>query len=295
LTVVAKEGARILLEPGGSGCTVGSNYSCRFEGLNPGRYQVSAKLTGHEDVASKGGKQEVMLAANESETVEFKLQPIIYSLTLEPNAQIAEEPLTSNYWTKPEDWEIPTGWKIVGKKLVANGVGVLLPRDRKRHCYTNFKLFATFKMDNDVAASFVVRAQDKQNYYLIQVTGGKADLPYKLHGFVIKDGLRTPFPNGPFTVPVKDHNYLSANGENPAWPELTIECAGNKFTVYLGDSEQPDATLLGVLEDTKNYFPFGAPGIAVRSHEQQEIERFVATPTPGKQEVSNTIVRQHDK
>ncbi len=44
-------------------------------------------------------------------------------------------------------------------------------------------------MINGVAASFVVHAVDKQNYYLIQITGPNADEPYVLRGFVVKKGV----------------------------------------------------------------------------------------------------------
>ncbi len=228
------------------------------------------------------GACEIEVSANEDgykplrHTLQIGAEPPEVSLPLE--RYLSESPFGAK-WAKTEEWEIPAGWRIEQNKLVARGPGVALPRDKDRRHYADFKLLTKFRMDNDKAVSFALRARDERNYYLIQITGGKADPQYTLRGFVVKDGVRTDLFPSSYHVPVKYYDRLIANGA--VWPELTIECVGNKFTVYLGDSEGPEAIRLAVLEDPNNHFLRGAPGIAVRDDEQQMIEKFqVIPPTP---------------
>jgi hypothetical protein len=172
-------------------------------------------------------------------------------------------------WVSLDGWDAPTGWRVASRKLSASGRGVLLPRDESARHYADFRLFSNVKMLNGVAATFVVRAVDAQNYYLIQITGANADEAYVLRGFVVKNGTAQRFgsvvPIDGFTGTLKQNQFFS----------VANEAKGNKFTVNITDSETGDVLPLGALEDPNRTFPIGAVGIAVRDNEQNEIERFV--------------------
>jgi hypothetical protein len=172
-------------------------------------------------------------------------------------------------WTSLDAWEAPAGWRVATRKLSASGRGVALPRDETYRYYTDFHLFSSVKMLNGVAASYVVRAIDARNYYLIQITGAKADEPYVLRGFVVKDGSMKGFGS---TTPID--GFAKTLKENQPF-SVTIEATGNKFKVWITDSQTGDVLPLGTLEDAYGNFPMGAPGVAIRENEQNEIERFV--------------------
>jgi hypothetical protein len=172
-------------------------------------------------------------------------------------------------WLSLEAWETKAGWRVTSGKLSVSGRGVALPRDESYRYYIDFRLVSNVRMVNGIAASYAVRAVDDQNYYLIQITGAKADEPYVLRGFVVKNGVAQRFgstiPVDGFTGTLKQNQFFS----------VLIEATGNKFKVSITDSQTGDVLPLGTLEDANRNFPIGAAGIAVRDNEQNEFERFV--------------------
>ena len=175
----------------------------------------------------------------------------------------------SAVWASLDAWEAPAGWRVATRKLSVNGRGVALPRDESARHYANFRLFSNVRMLNGVAASYVVRAVDAQNYYLIQITGAKADEPYVLRGFVVKNGTAQRFGStisvDAFAATLKQNQFFS----------VSMEATGNNFKVLVTDSQTGEVLPLGTLEDPNRNFPIGAAGIAVRDNEENEIERFV--------------------
>ncbi|MDQ3747272.1 MAG: PEGA domain-containing protein [Acidobacteriota bacterium] len=176
-------------------------------------------------------------------------------------------------WTNLEGWDAPGGWAVQTRKLVVRGPGVALPKDESYRYYSDFQLSSDAKMLNGVAASFAVRAQDKQNYYLIQLTGAKADEPYVLRGFLVKNGvpqrLGSPIPIDAFASTLKDNQFFN----------VSIKATDNSFNVSITDSQTGDLLPLGILTDPNRNFRVGAVGIAARDAEQNEIGRFiVCTP-----------------
>jgi hypothetical protein len=172
-------------------------------------------------------------------------------------------------WVSLDGWEAPAGWRVGSRKLTVSGRGVALPRDDAARYYANFRLFSNIKMVNGVAASFAVRAQDSQNYYLIQITGAKADEPYVLRGFIVKNGAAQRFGSA---IPVDAYsNTLKTN----QFFNISMDATDNKFKVSITDSETGEEFPLGTLEDPNRNFRIGAAGIAIRDNEQNEIERFV--------------------
>ncbi len=175
----------------------------------------------------------------------------------------------SEVWVSLDAWEAPAGWRVASRKLSASGRGVALPRDESARHYADFRLFSGVKMLNGVAASFVVRATDANNYYLIQVTGAKADEPYVLRGFVVRNGTAQRFGS---TIPIDAFaDTLKAN----QFFNVSMEAKGNKFKVSITDSQTGDVLPLGTLEDPNRNFPIGAAGIAIRDTEQNEIGNFL--------------------
>jgi Carboxypeptidase regulatory-like domain len=172
-------------------------------------------------------------------------------------------------WTSLEGWEAPGGWAVTTRKLNANSPGIALPRDESYRYYSDFELSSDAKMLNGVAASFVVRAVDKQNYYLIQLTGAKSDEPYVLRGFIVKNGapqrMGSAIPIDGFSSTLKANQFFN----------ISIKGKDNSFTVSITDSQTGDVLPLGILSDPNRNFKVGAVGLAVRDTEQNEIGRFI--------------------
>lgn len=173
-----------------------------------------------------------------------------------------------------DEWVAPASWKLdPKKKLTTNGKGIALPSDETKRYYDNFQLISNVVLLDGVAASFVVRAVDQKNYYLIQITGKNAPEPYILSGIVVKDGVPTRFQ----TIPIDNRASIVEKGRNF---KIFITAAGNTFDVRLWDDVEGFEAPLGVLKDPLNTFQMGAPGIAASFDNQKtEIQTFqVCTP-----------------
>jgi hypothetical protein len=183
--------------------------------------------------------------------------------------RLSEETYTAN-WATLDEWKTPPGWAVSNYLLMAKGKGVGLPRNELLRHYADFQLVCNVKMVNDVAASFVLRAQEKKDgklsYYLIQITGSKSDQPHVLRGFVITDGVEKKLPTSITYSP----EQLPAG----QFFRVIIECVGNSIAVKVLGDEIP----LGELKDFDRQFLIGAPGIAVRDNEEMEVEMFYVTP-----------------
>jgi hypothetical protein len=228
------------------------NGRAMLSNLRPGTYGVDVR-------ASEVGYQTLLAT--------FTLPgQTTYNVTL---PKLLSTKTFSALWSSLDAWEAPASWRVATRKLSVSGRGVALPRDESARHYADFHLFSNIKMLNGVAASYVLRAVDTQNYYLIQITGAKSDEPFVLRGFVVKNGTAQRFgstiPADAFAATLKANQFFS----------VSMEATGNKFKVSITDSQTGDVLPLGTLEDPNRNFPIGAAGIAVRDNEQNEIERFV--------------------
>lgn len=186
--------------------------------------------------------------------------------------QLSKETFSAS-WINLDGWEAPEAWRVVSRKLSVNGRGVALPRDESYRHYADFQLSSDARMINGVALSFALRALNKQNYYLVQLTGAGADEPYVLRGFLVKNGvpqrLQQSIPIDGFAATIKPNQFFN----------VSVTATDNRFKVSIVDSETGDVFPLGVLTDPNRNFTIGAVGIAAREGEQNEIGTFtVCTP-----------------
>lgn len=180
----------------------------------------------------------------------------------------------SDAFTSLSHWEAPSAWRASSGILTVSGPGVALPREKDFRFYKDFQLSSDVKMVNGVAASFVLRAKDIQNYYLVQLTGANADEPYVLRGYVVRNG--SPQQMGG-TASIVGFSSTLKTGQ---FFKVKLLMTGNRVRVYITDSQTGEELTLGILTDPSNVFPIGAPGIAVRDREQNVIGNFiVCTPS----------------
>ncbi|MBD0369509.1 MAG: carboxypeptidase regulatory-like domain-containing protein [Pyrinomonadaceae bacterium] len=171
-------------------------------------------------------------------------------------------------WGSLAAWEAPQGWRTESSKLVVGGPGVALPKDDAVRFYTNFELRSNIRMLNGVAASFVARALDARNYYLIQLTGASADEPYMLRGFVVKDGKVVQQLG---SAPI---NSFASTLQTGKFFAVKMKMQDNQIRVWITDSQTGDLLTLGILTDPYRTYSIGAVGIAARDREQTEVADF---------------------
>ncbi len=171
-------------------------------------------------------------------------------------------------WTSIADWEAPSSWGVASRNLAVRGRGLALPRSDDYHHYADFQLISDVKMVNGVAASFVARAQNANDYYLIQLTGASADEPYVLRGFVVRGGnpqRLTTIPIDAFTQTLRANQFFT----------VTMIMTDNSIKVSITDSQTGDVLPLGIITDPARNFRTGAVGIGARDNEQNEVGRFI--------------------
>jgi hypothetical protein len=172
-------------------------------------------------------------------------------------------------WTNLEAWNAPGGWRIQDRKLFVSGRGIALPREVLNRNFKDFQMVSDVKMVNGVAATYVVHAQNENNYYLVQLTGPNSDEPYVLRGFAVRNGMPqrigASIPLDAFTQTLKPNQFFT----------VTMNGVGNSLKVSLTDSQTGDVLPLGILTDPAGNFRIGAVGIGARDNEQNEVGRFI--------------------
>jgi hypothetical protein len=154
---------------------------------------------------------------------------------------------------------LPSGeWgPVLSKKPFAGlvkGRGVAFTPDEKFRHYADLTLMAqNVQMIDDVAASFALRAQDQNNYYLVQITGAKSEKPYALRTFVVRDGEATPLGD----IPLTDKGVVKSQFN------VTLTLVGQKLSVELNNALTAVKFNSGPeVLDPGNTFQKGAVGVA---------------------------------
>lgn len=175
-------------------------------------------------------------------------------------------------WGIRQDWTAPDSWSVNSGKLVINDSGLAIPRETGFHNYVDFKLTSDVIMVNGMAASFALRLKDAQDYYLIQLTGEKADEPYWLRAYIVERGDAHPLGTAQsvkgFAPILKQNQRITL--------EVTVK--DNKIEVALQDPETGEFSPVGIFTDENRTFRRGAVGIVAGKGEQSEIGRFIVCP-----------------
>jgi len=168
-------------------------------------------------------------------------------------------------------WSLPEGWRIDNEILKASGVGVALPKSAAFLHYKDFEMQSTVRLVNNTSIGFVVRAIDKNNYYLIQLTGDNTkEQKYRVSAFIVKDGKPTTQIADISLTYIKNIKQIFSNHD---WFEVHIKANGNKFDVLLivNGIEYP----LGNFEFKDDDFRIGAIGLASIGNSSFDVGRFI--------------------
>lgn len=235
------------------------NHSAVLPALPRGTYGVDIR-SGEVGFETKLG---TITVPDETDGEEVKLEVTLKNLrsTETFNALIADQ------------WDFPPKWRIASSLLSTNGKGLAIPHDPLFRYYTDFQLISDARMVNGVAVSFIARAAvDKEDYYLIRLTGPNAEEPYQLSGFIVKHGVPQRFQS----ISV---NHLSVALKPNKFFKISIKMKANNIEVKLWDSQTGEYYPLGGFADSYANFGIGAVGIAASDKEQAQFGSFiVCTP-----------------
>lgn len=175
-------------------------------------------------------------------------------------------------WANLAQWSAPEGWRTAGGRLLTGTAGTALPRGEGFRCYADFQLTSDVRMASGEVVSFVLRAQDERNYYLLQLTGPTADEPSVLRGFVVRDGAAEQM-QPPISV-----SGVAETIRPGAFFTVRIRAEEHEFKVWVRDARTGEELPLGALADAHRTFRLGGVGLAVRGGEQFEVARFHVCP-----------------
>ena len=247
-----------LAETGGYCIVPIKNNSALIKGIKKGYYTI--------DIRPKEVKYEPVLAGIAPENLDEDDEdatetPESYQINLPVKESIEQFP---NSWTSNE-WDLPPGWNL-RNKLSTNGLyGIALPRSEQYRYYTDFEMIASVTLSDKKNAGFVFRAVDPLNYYLVQISGGKAAEPYRVTGYVVKNGKAEQIFSNPIdnVASIVDKQF-----------RLTIRGKDNLFRLFIEDSKTGDGGELGNMVDRFSNFRKGAVGIAGTGNSNFEVVFF---------------------
>ena len=168
----------------------------------------------------------------------------------------------------PNEWRLPSGWKVESKRMQVNSAGVALLQNERFNYYRDFELRTNVRSLDNVAVGFVLRAADPENYYLIQLTGSAAAQPYFLTGYIVKNGKVAET-----LAPVSIRSYAKSFSDRKHF-NLIINATGNVFRVKLEDIETGQSFVIGIIEDQNSTYPIGALGVGVKDPARFEVTNF---------------------
>lgn len=169
----------------------------------------------------------------------------------------------------PNEWRLPTNWKIENKRMQISSAGVALLQNERFNYYKDFELKTNVRSLDNKSVGFVLRAKDDKNYYLIEITGSAAGEPYFLTGYIVKNGKVAET-----LVRTNIEAYAKTLGDKKFF-NLIISGKGNIFKVTLEDIETGRAFVIGIVEDQNNTFPIGAIGIGTKDLSRFDVNRFL--------------------
>jgi hypothetical protein len=251
LTVKSTPGALVYIdgEPRGESP---ANGILKVNDISPGRHEVRITREGFEDY---------------KQIVEFEFQkPVLLEKELVPVTLSSE--LGEDFSNGLASWDAPASWQAKGGKVNVKGPGVGLIRS---YMYKDFKMVIDVRFVNGKGAAWVVRARDKQNYYLFQLTGPNSEIPNRFQSYIYK--------NGQAQLLVSTSLVTDLSRPDDAF-SITIEAKGPTIKHYIEQYRKPNAggpEPLGLLTDSS--FSYGAVGAGTKDGEEFILYTLFVAPT----------------
>lgn len=170
-------------------------------------------------------------------------------------------------WTT-QDWNLPTGWKIDDRQMKTGGLaGIAVPRNEQYLYYTNFEMISDVLLNNGKTVGFVFRMVDRENYYLLQISGANAAEPFLATGYVVQNGRQSLL----FSNPI-EHFAKTVKSKKPF--RVVIKAEENTFKIFIEDSTTAERLNVGNMIDRDKNFRKGAVGVQGLSGANSDIGFF---------------------
>ena len=170
----------------------------------------------------------------------------------------------------PAQWRLPAGWSST-PALEVNGEGRAMLREEVGRL-ADFELSTNVELLNGTSVSFIVRALDEQNYYLVRLCGPRADTPNMLRFFVVKNGQE---PRSLRDMPLHGYNLSEQF-------TFDMKVIGSQFEFFIDDySKRSDGTFIGLDQVGKHpdsTFATGSMGIAAGPNDKAKIFQYLVCP-----------------
>ena len=235
----------------------------RLAELKGGQATIPGLRHGAEYVFKVLPEEGVYVARSESRLLKADA---VVDIKLESRA--AAQQVEVNF--SPEQWAAPASWKFSAAPrpgVLTAGPGVALLREEKTGRFTDFEIMSNVNLASLSAVSFVLRAADERNYYLVRLTGDKGAPAKQLQFFLVKDGKERQISN---TV------SLAGFVLNEPF-EVRIVATGNRFEVAIGDTNG-GPNPVGQIIDERNTFTAGTVGLRAKDGETATVERLLVCP-----------------
>jgi hypothetical protein len=182
-------------------------------------------------------------------------------------SRLRKQPLDADF-SLTEQWEVPAGWS--GKRtLEVNGEGRAMLREAEGW-FADFELSTNVKLIGGGSVSFIVRAVDEQNYYLVRLCGPHSDTPNKLRIFLVKDG-QPPRALQTFSI--------SANLSDQFVFDMQV--VGGRVNFFIDDNGILGGKPVGLGpegEYTDNTFAAGSVGVAAQAGDKAKLFQYLVCP-----------------
>lgn len=252
LSLVSEPGARVYAGNVDQG-VVPVNGELKF-GLPPGRHKISVNKTGYEI-----RNLDLTLSLNEPvHTERVDLVPIPNSTEVNWGPDVSG----SDTWFPKPAWLFAASGAKAGAMVKGDKVSLFKTEpNRKFNIYRNFELVFDVVFSNNKGASWVVRAADPDNYYLIEIItppGRKAIIKF----WVCRNGVLSEKRSQP--VPY----ILDKPGDSY---HVTFKATGKTFNIKMeisGDKPQ-NLDNLAVFQDDSND-PLLLGGVGFRAKDSSE-------------------------
>jgi len=168
-------------------------------------------------------------------------------------------------------WDAPNSWRVDRGKMIVRTSEVGLVRNQ---VWDDFKMEFDVSLTNGRGAAWIVRARDKKNYYLFQLSGPNGTNPSTFRTYIYNNGQPTLLRS----VPV-----VEELGSQKDQLHITVEAKGPTIRNFIKHSEHPtpDSELLGVLMDA-TAISYGTVGLVAIDNEEFTIYFVNVTPDGAK-------------
>jgi hypothetical protein len=223
---------------------------------NPGSHTIRAEIEDKFEPNEVRGNFEVG-----EQMVEVKLTRIVsspeYSMSI-----LAD--------TLQDFWDAPQTWQVIQGKVVVRGADLGLLKERR---WADFTWIFDITFINDKGACWIVRARDKQNYYLFQLGGPKGAAPKYFRIFIFQNGRLKVLDNVPF---VED---LSSPKDSYT---IKVEASGPIIKHYIQRKNDPAPGYKPIHTLTDDKLPYGTIGFQAKDGEEFNVLSTTVMPDKPK-------------